>query len=222
MSGAESAYIDEIYGRLKRKFGAVSCPLHYEKPYQLCVAVILSARCTDEMVNRVTPALFQAYPDPASLAAAPVSQIENLIRPTGFYRNKARSIQGFCRALVEQHNGQVPRSMEELVQMPGVGRKTANVILQELYGIPSGFVVDTHVLRLSRLLGLSQARDPIRMERDLMEKVPQAYWMNLSLYLIFLGRSACVANRPACDQCVLSDICPSSRAKERPAPGRSD
>lgn len=212
MSQQRKHYTDEIYRRLKRKFGPVSCPLHYKKPYQLCVAVILSAQCTDEMVNRVTPALFKAYPNPESLAEAPVSEIEKLIHATGFYRNKARNIKGFCRSLVYEHGGKVPQTIDELVKMPGVGRKTANVILQELYGISSGFVVDTHVLRLSRLLGLSEAKDAIRMEKDLMQKIPQKYWKDLSLYLIFHGRSVCVARRPRCTECVLSDICPSSTA----------
>ena len=218
MSQKEAEYIDEIYGRLKRKFGPVSCPLHYQEPYQLCVAVILSAQCTDEMVNRVTPELFKAFPDPRSLAEAPVAEVERLIHSTGFYRNKARNIQGFCRALVNEHGGQVPQTIEELIKMPGVGRKTANVVLQELYGISNGFVVDTHVLRLSRLLGLSHAKDAVRMEKDLMQKVPPKYWMDLSLYLIFLGRSACVARRPRCTECVLSDVCPSSTVEsKRPA-----
>lgn len=206
-----AAFVREAFSRLKRRFGEVACPLHYEEPYQLCVAVILSAQCTDEQVNRVTPELFRAYPTAAKLAAAPLDRLEELVHSTGFYRNKARNIQAFCRVLVEGHGGRVPDDMGALIKMPGVGRKTANVVLQELYGIASGVVVDTHVARLSALLGLSGSKDPVRIEKDLMDIVPRDLWIDWSLYMIFLGRSSCPARRPQCESCVLADICPSAR-----------
>lgn len=204
-------FVREAFSRLKRRFGEVACPLQYKEPYQLCVAVILSAQCTDEQVNRVTPELFRAYPTAAKLAAAPVERLEELVHSTGFYRNKARNIQAFCRSLVEDHGGRVPDDLGVLVKMPGVGRKTANVVLQELYGIASGVVVDTHVARLSGLLGLSGSKDPVRIEKDLMDLVPRDLWIDWSLYMISLGRSSCPARRPKCESCVLEDMCPSAR-----------
>lgn len=201
---------NEVYKRLKKRFGKVETALHYQKPHQLCVAVILSAQCTDARVNIVTPELFRVFPEPIDLANAPTAKVEELIFTTGFYKNKARNIKGFCRSLVEDHNGTIPKSMTELIQMPGVGRKTANVILQEIYGISDGFVVDTHVLRVSRRLGFSTATDAIKMERDLMKLIPKKNWAILSLYLIYLGRQTCMARKPKCFECELSSICPSS------------
>jgi len=191
----------------------VSCPLHYSKPHELCIAVILSAQCTDEMVNKTTPALFQAFPELNDYARAPIAQIEKLIHSTGFYRNKARNIQGFARKVLQEHDGKIPQTLAELTGLPGVGRKTANVVLQELYGIPSGVVVDTHVARISKLFELTKSKNPVIIERDLMEKLPQKYWIDWSLYMIFLGRSSCTARKRFCSDCVLKDICPSSETR---------
>tara|TARA_B100001939_G_scaffold239196_1_gene206623 strand:- start:137627 stop:138139 length:513 start_codon:yes stop_codon:yes gene_type:complete len=164
------------------------------------------------MVNKTTPALFEAFPALEDYVAAPISKIEKLIHSTGFYRNKARNIQGFARKVLQNHGGQIPGTLEELTALPGVGRKTANVVLQELYNIPSGVVVDTHVARISKLLGLTRSKNPVIIERDLMEKLPQKYWIDWSLYMIFLGRSSCTARKRFCSECVLKDICPSSEA----------
>lgn len=169
----------------------------------------------DEMVNRTTPALFQSFPRLQDYATAPLSQIERLIHSTGFYRNKARNIQGFARKVLQEHDGQIPRTLEELTALPGVGRKTANVILQELYDIPSGVVVDTHVARISNLFQLTESNNPVIIERDLQAALPQKYWIDWSLYMIFLGRSSCTARKRHCDACVLGDICPSSSASAR-------
>lgn len=203
----------EVFKRLKKRFGKVETALHYQKPHQLCVAVILSAQCTDARVNLVTPELFRVFPEPIDLANAPTNKVEELIFTTGFYKNKARNIKGFCRSLVEDHNGIIPKSIAELIKMPGVGRKTANVILQEIYGISDGFVVDTHVLRVSRRLGFSTATDAVKMERDLMKLIPKKNWAVLSLYMIYLGRQTCIARKPKCFECELSSICPSSTAR---------
>lgn len=164
------------------------------------------------MVNRTTPALFAAFPRLQDYARAPIQKIEKLIRSTGFYKNKAKSIQGFARQVLEVHDGQIPATMEELTSLPGVGRKTANVILQELYNIPSGMVVDTHVARISKFFGLTDSTNPVIIERDLMALVPREYWIHWSLYMIFLGRSSCTARKRFCHECVLADICPSSSA----------
>ncbi|MBW7858860.1 MAG: endonuclease III [Leptonema sp. (in: Bacteria)] len=207
------ADVAEVFKRLKKRFGKVETALHYQKPHQLCVAVILSAQCTDARVNLVTPELFRVFPEPIDLANAPTNKVEELIFTTGFYKNKARNIKGFCRSLVEDHNGLIPKSIAELIKMPGVGRKTANVILQEIYGISDGFVVDTHVLRVSRRLGFSTATDAVKMERDLMKLIPKKNWAVLSLYMIYLGRQTCVARKPKCFECELSSICPSSTAR---------
>lgn len=207
------ADVIEVYKRLKKRFGKVETALHYQKPHQLCVAVILSAQCTDARVNLVTPELFRVFPEPIDLANAPTSKVEQLIFTTGFYKNKARNIKGFCRSLVEEYNGIIPKTMTELIKMPGVGRKTANVILQEIYGISEGFVVDTHVLRVSRRLGFSNSTDAVKMERDLIKLVPKKYWAVLSLYMIYLGRQTCIARKPKCFECELSSICPSSTAR---------
>ena len=162
------------------------------------------------MVNKTTPALFSAFPDLEDYVAAPLSRIEKLIHSTGFYRNKARNIQGFARQVLENHGGKIPQTLAELTALPGVGRKTANVVLQELYNIPSGVVVDTHVARISKLLGLTKSKNQVIIERDLMETLPQKYWIDWSLYMIFLGRSSCTARKRFCSECVLKDICPSS------------
>ncbi|MBE9039575.1 endonuclease III [Oscillatoriales cyanobacterium LEGE 11467] len=199
----------EILTRLKRLYPDAICSLKYDTPVQLLVATILSAQCTDERVNKVTPALFDRFPDAAALAGADISEIETLVRSTGFYRNKAKNIQGACRAIVEKFGGQVPKQMEQLLELPGVARKTANVVLAHAYGINAGVTVDTHVKRLSYRLGLTSQTNPVKVERDLMPLLPQEDWENWSIRLIYHGRAVCAARKPACDRCILADLCPS-------------
>lgn len=204
------SYADQIFAFLKKEFGQVSTPLKYSKPYELCVAVILSAQCTDERVNAVTPELFRKFPTLESFAYANPQELEQAIYSTGFYKNKAKSIIGFCKKLLEEYKGILPKTIQELITFPGVGRKTANVILNEIYGISEGIVVDTHVSRLSRVLGLTENKNPEKIEKDLMEKFPKKYWKDISLYLIFLGRKYCTAYKRDCVYCPLKKICPSS------------
>ncbi len=196
--------------RLKAAYPDAHCELDHRDAFELLCATILSAQCTDARVNLVTPALFARYPDAATLADARQEDVEAIIRPTGFFRNKAKSLLGMARAVVEHHGGAIPRSMEELRTLPGVGRKTANVILGNAYGINEGVTVDTHVGRLSRYLGLTKHDDPEKVEQDLMKLVPRAEWALLSHLLIFHGRRVCIARRPQCDRCVLADLCPSA------------
>lgn len=198
----------EILARLKREYPDAHCELDHRNPFELLVATILSAQCTDARVNMVTPALFGRYPDPAALAAARQEDVEELIRSTGFFRNKARSLIGMAQGLVSEHGGKVPATMDELRPLPGVGRKTANVILGNAFGINAGITVDTHVKRLSMLLGLTRNTDPEKVEQDLLELFPQDDWTLLSHLLIWHGRRVCIANRPKCGECVLKDICP--------------
>jgi endonuclease-3 len=199
----------EILVRLKRMYPDATCTLDYQTPVQLLVATILSAQCTDERVNKVTPELFRRFPDAQAMANAELDELEQLVRSTGFYRNKAKNIQAACRMIVTQYAGQVPQRMEELLQLPGVARKTANVVLAHAYGVNAGVTVDTHVKRLSQRLGLTQHTDPIRIERDLMRLLPQPDWENWSIRLIYHGRAVCNARNPACDRCLLADLCPS-------------
>lgn len=200
-----------VFGRLRRLYPDAKCALDHQDAYQLLCATILSAQCTDARVNLVTPALFARYPTPEALARAPQPEVEAIIRPTGFFRNKAKSLIGMAQALVAEHRGQVPRTMEELRLLPGVGRKTANVILGNAYGINEGITVDTHVARVSCRLGLTRSDDPVRIERDLMPLFPRQNWALLSHLLIFHGRQVCLARRPHCGECVLADVCPSSQ-----------
>jgi len=200
----------EILVRLKRLYPDAGCTLSYQTPLQLLVATMLSAQCTDERVNQVTPALFRRFPDAFSLATADLEELQTLVRSTGFYRNKARNIKEASRLIVERFGGQVPKRMEELLELPGVARKTANVVLANAYGINMGVTVDTHVRRLSQRLGLTEHSDPIRIERDLMQLLPQADWENWSIRLIYHGRAICTARKPACYDCKLSDLCPSA------------
>ncbi len=199
----------EILSRLKRLYPEAPCTLNYETPVQLLVATILSAQCTDERVNLVTPELFRRFPDAAALAGADLTEIETLVRSTGFYRNKAKNIQAACRMIMTEFGGQVPQTMEELLRLAGVARKTANVVLAHAYGIHAGVTVDTHVKRLSARLGLTKATDPVRIEQDLMKLLPQPDWENWSIRLIYHGRAVCNARNPACAACVLADLCPS-------------
>jgi endonuclease-3 len=196
-----------IAGILERLYPDAATPLTHANALQLLVATILSAQCTDARVNLVTPGLFARFPDAAALAVADRTELEELIRSTGFYRNKAKAIQACCAAIVERFGGEVPRTMEELVTLPGVGRKTANVVLGSAYGIP-GIVVDTHVQRLAGRLGFTKERDPVRIEFALQPLVPEAKWSRFSLWLIFHGRRVCVARKPRCSICPLAPHCP--------------
>jgi endonuclease-3 len=203
-------YALEVFARLKREYPDARTELDYETPLQLVIATILSAQCTDRRVNMVTPLLFRTFPTAASLADAPPEELEEIIRSTGFFRNKTKSLIGLGKALVERHNGVVPDSMDALVKLPGVGRKTANVILGNAFGKNEGIVVDTHVARVSFRLGLTREKDPVKIEQDLMPLFPREDWALLSHLLIFHGRRVCEARRPKCEICVLNDICPSS------------
>jgi len=196
-----------IVRRLVRDYPDAHCALHHDNPLQLLIATILSAQCTDARVNLVTPDLFKKYPDARAFAKADTHQLERAIQSTGFFRNKARNILACCRRLVEEHCGKVPRTMEELVQLDGVGRKTANVILGNAYGVP-GIPVDTHVGRLSRRMGLTLHTDPVKVERELMELIPAKEWTDFGHRMIFHGRQVCHARKPACDGCGLRDLCP--------------
>ncbi|HEU5041811.1 MAG TPA: endonuclease III [Gemmatimonadales bacterium] len=200
----------EILARLRATYPEARCALDYRSPFQLLCATILSAQCTDARVNLVTPELFHRYPTPAALAGASQDEVEEIIRSTGFFRNKARSLIGMAQALVADHEAVVPRSMEELRLLPGVGRKTANVILGNAYGINEGITVDTHVTRVARRLGLTRHTDPVKIEQDLMPLFPRAEWALLSHLFIFHGRQICVARKPRCPQCPLADLCPSA------------
>lgn len=206
----------EILLRLKKLYPEAPCTLNYETPVQLLVATILSAQCTDERVNLVTPELFRRYPDAAALAGAELTELENLVRSTGFYRNKAKNIQAACHKIMSEHGGTVPKLMEDLLKLPGVARKTANVVLAHAYDIHMGVTVDTHVKRLSHRLGLTEYTDPVRIERDLMKLLPQPEWENWSIRLIYHGRAVCNARNPQCDRCVLADLCPSAVLTEHP------
>ena len=202
--------IGEIIQRLRTEHPDAECALVHENAYQLLVATILSAQCTDERVNQVTPALFDRYPTPQALASADRAELEEMIRPTGFFRQKARFLQEACRTLVHDFGGRVPDEMEDLLRLTGVARKTANVILGVWYGKPEGVVVDTHVKRLAGRLGLTEATTPEKIEQDLMEQTPREDWIDLSHLLIFHGRRVCAARKPDCPNCVLVDLCPSA------------
>lgn len=198
-----------ILVRLKRLYPDATCSLNYSTPVQLLVATILSAQCTDERVNKVTPELFRQFPDAESLGNAPIEELETLVRSTGFYRNKAKNIKAACQMIVTEFGGKVPQSMEELLRLRGVARKTANVVMAHAFGINSGVTVDTHVSRLSQRLGLTKHEDAVRIERDLMKLLPQDDWENWSIRLIYHGRAVCKARNPACEKCELADLCPS-------------
>lgn len=208
---ALEAHALEILARLKREYPDAHCELDYETPLQLLIATILSAQCTDKRVNMVTPDLFRTYPDAEALSAAKTEELEELIKSTGFFRNKTKSLLGMSAAVAERHEGKVPSTMDELVKLPGVGRKTANVVLGNAFGINVGVVVDTHVGRLSVRLGLTDETDPVKVEQALMLLFPQEDWTLLSHLLIFHGRRICIARSPRCASCVLNDVCPSSR-----------
>lgn len=204
--------VPEIIRRLRQAHPDARCALHHANPLELLVATILSAQCTDERVNQVTPALFKKYPTAAAFAQADRAELEEAIRSTGFYRQKARYIQEACRIIALEYDGQVPRDMEALLKMPGVARKTANVVLGVAFGIAEGLVIDTHVKRLAQRLALTKENDPDKIERDLMALVPRKDWIDFAHLLIFHGRRVCHARKPDCPNCVLSDLCPSAQA----------
>ncbi len=198
---------DRIRRILKDRYPEVETPLLHETPFQLLVATILSAQCTDKQVNRVTKVLFKQLKTPEDVAAAQIRTIEKFVRSTGFYHNKAKNIKNCSQALLENHDGYVPRTLEELVQLPGVGRKTANVVLGAAFGIP-GVVVDTHVGRISQRLGLTESSDPVKIEFDLMKILPKSDWSDFTLRLIYFGREYCTARKPKCPDCPLFELCP--------------
>ena len=204
-----SAHALDTLDRLEKVYPDAHCALTHQNPWQLLVATILSAQCTDVRVNQVTPDLFKRFPDPFCLAKADLTEIEELIRSTGFFRNKAKSLIGCATVLVNSHNGEVPQEMAELVALPGVGRKTANVVLGNAFGTP-GMVVDTHVGRISRHLKLTRESDAVKVERDLMELVEPKDWTQLAHAMIFHGRSVCTARRRHCGQCPIRDDCPAA------------
>ena len=205
-----SERMPELLARLKGLYPDAHCELDHRNAFELLCATILSAQCTDARVNLVTPALFAKYPDAAALARARPADVEAIIRPTGFFRNKTKSLIGMAQAVVADHAGRIPSSMEELRTLPGVGRKTANVILGNAYGINEGVTVDTHVGRVSRRLGLTKHDDPEKVEQDLMKLVPRDDWALFSHLLIFHGRRICVARKPKCGECALAGMCPSA------------
>jgi endonuclease-3 len=207
MSPMPPSNVRPILKGLASLYPDAHCALHFQNPLQLLVATILSAQCTDVRVNLVTPALFERYPDAKSFAEADISELETMIQSTGFFRNKAKSIKACCERLVEQHGGNVPDTLDELVPLPGVGRKTANVVLGNAFGVP-GITVDTHLGRLSRRMGFTEHEDPVKVERDLMNVIPKKDWTIFSHRMIFHGRQVCFARKPNCDGCTLAKWCP--------------
>lgn len=197
-----------ILSRLREYYPDAKCALNYETPFQLLVATILSAQCTDERVNQVTKVLFQKYPNPESYLTLRIDKLEKLIFSTGFYRSKAKSIWETSKIIVDEHQGEVPRSMEALTVLRGVGRKTANVVLGNAFGLNEGIVVDTHVGRISRRLNFTKHKDPVKVEKDLIKLIPRKDWTIFSHWLILHGRALCKSLRPKCSQCFLSDVCP--------------
>lgn len=197
-----------IIKALRKSYPDAACSLHHRNPYQLLMATILSAQCTDERVNLTTPALFKKYPTPAAMAAAPLPDLERLVRSTGFYRNKALSLKESSKAITERFGGRVPRAMEELLTLRGVARKTANVLLGTAYGVAEGVAVDTHVKRLAFRLGLTRHTDPEKIERDLMKALPKKHWIRFAHSLVLHGRAVCSARKPRCGECGLLALCP--------------
>ncbi len=206
----QAASAPEVVARLKTEYPDARTELHWKNPLELLVATMLSAQTTDVQVNRVTQTLFAKYTEAEDYADAVPEELEEDIRATGFYRNKARSLRGMASALVEEHGGEVPRTMRELVALPGVGRKTANVVLGNAFGVDEGIVVDTHVRRVSGRLGLTRNQDPVKIEQDLMQILPEEAWTVFSHLLILHGRKTCKARKPDCPNCTLNDICPSA------------
>lgn len=204
-----------VMARLAEAYPDTGTALQFDSPFQLLVATILSAQCTDAQVNKITPALFTRYPTPQAMAAATVNQIIPFVKSTGFFRNKAKNIHGAATAILKEHGGQVPGTLEQLVALPGVGRKTANVVLGDGFGV-TGITVDTHVGRLSRRLGLTRKHDPVKVEMVLNKLIPQAEWTRFSHRLILHGRAVCNARKPQCGECTLADVCPRIGVKPSP------
>ena len=209
-SAAEQARALEVYRLLGEAYSRAAIALSYDSPFQLLVAVILSAQTTDVGVNKVTPILFAKYPDAESLAAADPADVEEIVHPTGFFRNKTKNIMGAAQRIIAEYDGRVPDTMEEMLTLPGVARKTANIVLANSYGVIVGIPVDTHVFRLSHRLGFSDKDDPVKVERDLMALFPQETWYDLTYRIIELGRAICMARRPVCGDCPVSELCPSA------------
>ncbi len=198
--------------KLKEAYPDARCSLQFSTPLELLVATILAAQCTDERVNMVTPALFARYPTAGDYMAAPAEELEQAVRSTGFYRNKAKNIQAACRMIVEQFDGRVPDRMADLLRLPGVARKTANVVMSNAFGIVEGVIVDTHAGRISRRLGLTKHDDPVKVELDLMAVLPRSSWLDYNHQVIFHGRAVCTAQKPQCGRCTLAPECPSAIA----------
>jgi endonuclease-3 len=198
---------NKIRKTLRKMYPEVKTQLFHQSPFELLVATILSAQCTDKQVNQVTPVLFKRLKTPVDFATVPLKTLEKLIRPTGFFHNKAKNIKNCSKMLLEKHSGEVPQTLAELIKLPGVGRKTANVVLGAAFGI-SGIVVDTHVARISGRLGLTENKDPVKIEFDLMKIIPKRTWNDFSLQLIFFGREQCTARKPKCPTCPLDKLCP--------------
>ncbi len=209
-AAARRERVREIIRRLRALYPGATCSLTHADPYQLLVATLLSAQCTDERVNMVTPALFRRYPSPEDLADAKPDELEEMIKSTGFFRNKTKSLLGMAGAVTERYHGRIPDTMEELTALPGVGRKTANVVLGNAFHTNVGVVVDTHVRRLAQRLGLTASDDPEVIEQDLMACVAREDWTDISHMLIYHGRAVCRAQKPRCGECILNDVCPSA------------
>ena len=206
----------EVIKRLKKTYPDAHCALNHSTPFELLIATILSAQCTDARVNIVTAGLFRKYRGPLDFISVSQAELEEDIHSTGFFRNKAKNIQAACSRIIEVFHGEIPQTMEELLTLGGVARKTANVVLGNAFGIASGVVVDTHISRISQLLGLTKNRTPEKIERDLTELVPKKDWVMFPHWMIFHGRKVCIARKPKCSECVLSDICPSRRNADIP------
>jgi endonuclease-3 len=218
-AGIDEARLKKTAGKVVRHLAAdypdVTCALENETPFELLVATILSAQCTDARVNMVTPELFRRWPTAAEMARAPTRDLEKVIQSTGFFRNKAKNIKAASQGLMEEYGGEVPSDLESLVALPGVGRKTANVVLGTAFGVASGVVVDTHVTRVSRRLGLTRHTDPTKIEQDLMSLLPQKEWVNFSHRMIHHGRRICVARKPRCPECSMNKFCPKIGVTEK-------
>ena len=202
---------NEIDKRLAKRYPDAKCSLDFTNPFELLIATILSAQSTDARVNIVTKSLFRKYPSPAAFAKADLVEMEKDVKQTGFFRNKAKAVINCSKAIVERHGGEVPRTMEELVELPGVGRKTANVVLGNAFQTPAGIVVDTHVTRVSGRLGLTESADPVVIEQDLVALLPRKKWTAFANRMIYHGRETCIARKPKCGECVLNDLCPSAQ-----------
>lgn len=211
----------EIIKRLRKAYPNAHCALNHTNPFELLIATILSAQCTDARVNIVTADLFRKYHGPADFLEVPQSELERDIHSTGFFRNKAKNIQAACTRIIEVYNGEIPRTMAELLTLGGVARKTANVVMGNAFGIASGVVVDTHVSRISQLLGLSESKTAEKIEQDLADLIPRKDWVMFPHWMIYHGRQVCIARRPKCSECVLNDICPSAKLESNQNPGRN-